>query len=255
MLRASTLVCAVLGALLWSVASGEAGIARASAGPSVELCQLVSPSGTNTTENGNLDAASAQDTLDALNKAAKQSLPRSVKAAIKKLIPLYRALASRTASKALDNVASYATKHCDSGTDAAGGGTTGSATNPGEGLDVCALVPLEDAEVLAGTPLNAGTAGNPINPSCTYTGPTTGPTAQVEVYVGNGAQKILDIDRGLNHALTAVPGLGDEAYAEDNNIFVRDAKLWIAIRLVRLNSPAENAQPLEALARKVVARL
>ena len=244
MLRVAVSACAVLVAVLLVVSSGEAGAARELAAPPAELCQLVSPVDTNASQNNSLDATSAQDTLNALKKAAKQSLPRNVKAAVKKLIPLYAGLASGQGSKALDTVQSYAAKHCAGGN---GGGTTSSG-NPGEGIDACALVSLDDAQALAGTALNPGVAGNPTSPSCTYTGPTTGPTAQVEVYVGDGAKKTLDIDRSLGHTLTPITGLGDEAYAEDNNIFIRHAKVWVAIRLVRLNNAADNAQPLEKLA-------
>jgi hypothetical protein len=126
---------------------------------------------------------------------------------------------------------------------------------PPDAIDACALLPLAEAEVVAGTPLQAGVAGNPDSPSCTYTGPVDGPTAQVEVYAGDGAKKIYDIDVELAHTFTPVSGLGDEAYEEENAIFVRSGTTWVAIRLVLLNDPAQNVAPLENAARAAAGRL
>ena len=122
-------------------------------------------------------------------------------------------------------------------------------------IDVCALVNQEDAQTLAETPLNPGQAGNPNNPSCTYNGPVSGPVARVQVYVGDGAKKALDIDRMLGHMFTAVSGMGDEAYEEADNIYLRKSTAWVWIHLVLLNDPAQNRLPLERLATKVAAQL
>lgn len=130
---------------------------------------------------------------------------------------------------------------------------TGPATP--QAIQVCELLPLEDAQVVAGTALAPGTEGPAHSPSCTYTGPASGPLAQVEIYVGDGAKKFLDIDRELNHLFTPVPGIGDEAHEEENAIFFRKGATWVAVRLVRLNDPAENREPLKAAATKVVGRL
>ena len=122
-------------------------------------------------------------------------------------------------------------------------------------LDACQLVTKKDAEALAGTPLDEGQAGNPLSPSCVYTGPVSGPLGQVSVYVGGGAKKTYDIDVELNHEFESVPDIGDEAYVEDNAIFFRKGSTWVAIELVRLNDPSENRGPLEKLASDVVLRL
>ncbi|MGC9671510.1 hypothetical protein ACNTMW_33825 [Planosporangium sp. 12N6] len=119
-------------------------------------------------------------------------------------------------------------------------------------MDVCALVSQQEAQQLAGTALNPAT---PVRETCTYTGPVSGPTAQVEVFVGDGAKKYLDIERTLGHQLRPLAGIGDEAYAEDGAVFIRKAGTWVSIRLTRLNDPAENRQPLENLARTVAGRL
>ena len=79
--------------------------------------------------------------------------------------------------------------------------------------------------------------------------------AQVEVYVGDGAKQILDTDRRIGHTFTPIPATGDEAYEEDGNVFVRKGETWAAVRLVRLNDPAENRDPLRLAATTVVGRL
>jgi hypothetical protein len=123
--------------------------------------------------------------------------------------------------------------------------------------DPCALVSQQDAEQLAGTALDpASPSGNAENAVCTYTGPVTGPTAQVEVFIGDGAKKALDIDREtLGHAFVDIDGVGDEAYLEDFQIFFRKGKTWASIRLVRLEDAAGFAKPLENLARELASRM
>ncbi|MGW5670059.1 hypothetical protein [Micromonospora sp. NPDC003776] len=139
-----------------------------------------------------------------------------------------------------------------------GGGTPeasvddSSPTPAGAVSDPCALVSKKEAERLAGTRLEDA---KPVRESCTYTGPVTGPTAQVEVYVGDGAKKFLDIERDLGHELRPLPGVGDETYVSLEAVFVNKSGLWAAVRLVRLNDPAENRKPLEAVARTVADRL
>jgi hypothetical protein len=127
-------------------------------------------------------------------------------------------------------------------------------------LDACALLTKSEAEALAGTPLNdavaAGPAGSGDNTLCQFTGPTTGPTAQVEVFVGDGAKKQLDIDRdNLMHAFTDCAGIGDQCLQEDDNIFVEKNGTWASINLVLLNDPAMNVQPMQTAIKQVADRL
>ncbi|WP_406070250.1 hypothetical protein [Micromonospora sp. NBC_01638] len=123
-------------------------------------------------------------------------------------------------------------------------------------VDACALLPKQEAEKLAGTPLEPPLEKPSADRStCTYTGPTTGPTAQVEVYVGDGAKKFLDIDRELGHELNPISGAGDEAYAEDGTVFVSKGGVWACVRLVRSDDPATYRAALESAARTVAGRL
>lgn len=160
---------------------------------------------------------------------------------------------------------------CGGGTSATAGPTAAMTAEPTEAptaptvtpepemtfvaLDACAILPKNAAEKIAGTPLDPGLAGNPLNPSCMYTGPVTGPLGQVSIFIGDGAKKTYDIDVQLNHEFKPVAGLGDEAYLENNGIFFRKGTTWVAIELVRLNDPAENAKPLIDAAKAVAAQL
>ncbi|MEV0155730.1 DUF3558 family protein [Micromonospora sp. NPDC050686] len=123
---------------------------------------------------------------------------------------------------------------------------------PAELPDACALVSKAEAEKLAGTKLNDAV---PVRDTCTYTGPVTGPTAQVEVYVGDGVKKYLDIERELKHEIRPLPGLGEEAHLTGEAFFIRKGDLWVAVRLTRLTDPEENRRPLETLARTVAGRM
>jgi len=157
----------------------------------------------------------------------------------------------------------------DGGTPAAGAGESVAATPeddpavapPAEAppaaakIDACALVTKGEAEKLAGTPLQDPPEKPEDRDTCTYTGAPNGPTAQVEVYVGDGAKKFLDIDRELGHKFTAISGAGDEAYAEDGTVFVSKGGVWACIRLVRSEDPATYRTALETAARTAAGRL
>lgn len=137
--------------------------------------------------------------------------------------------------------------------------TSASSSSPAPAaVEPCQLLTRAEAERLAGTPLQAGVAAgsNGTHTLCQYTGPTSGPTAQVEVFVGDGAKKMLDIDKDtLQHAFTTVPGIGDLCLQEDGNIFVRKNGQWASINLVLLNDPAANVKPLQAAAKIIASRL
>ncbi|MCW3839866.1 DUF3558 domain-containing protein [Micromonospora yasonensis] len=120
--------------------------------------------------------------------------------------------------------------------------------------EACDLVTDQEAAALARLKLDPHRAGQQ---SCTWTAPVTGPTGQVEVYVGDGAKKMLDIERQLGHELETLSGIGDEAYLDTqaNEVFVQKADTWVAIRLVLLNDPKENHKPLKDLIQVVAGRL
>lgn len=122
--------------------------------------------------------------------------------------------------------------------------------------DPCTLVTKADAEAAAATALQAGTpAGAAEDASCTFSGDPSGPTAQIEVHIGPGAKKYLDIDRQLGHDIVAEPGLGDEGYVEDFTVFARKGRTWVAITLVRLDDFEPYRPKLLALAKLILAKL
>jgi hypothetical protein len=146
--------------------------------------------------------------------------------------------------------------------DAGSSGAGSSAVDPqsaaptaypeGDGVDPCQLVGKADAEKLVGTRLDPPVRGQH---SCTYTGPVTGPTAQVEVYVGLGAKKQLDIEHTLGHELHALAGVGDEAWISDTGVYLRSGQLWVSVLVVLLEEPSQYAKRLGDVARIAAGRL
>jgi hypothetical protein len=124
-------------------------------------------------------------------------------------------------------------------------------------LDACEILPKADAETLIGTaltdPLKVATSDVS---SCTYPGDPNGPTAQVEIYVGDGAKQQLDIDKDkLQHTFTQPAGLGDEAWQEDDMIWARTGTTWVSIRLVSLGDASAFDQPLRDAMSAALGRL
>lgn len=120
--------------------------------------------------------------------------------------------------------------------------------------DACALLDHQVAEAIAGTPLGPAQTPSIGGLSCIYVGPVDGPEAQVSIFVGDGAKGTYDTDRALNHHFRAVPGIGDEAWLEDDNlIYFRKGTTWVVIELVRLNNPRDNDQRIIDGARAVAA--
>ena len=131
-----------------------------------------------------------------------------------------------------------------------------SATTPPK-LDSCALVPHAQAEALIGTKLQAALHESTSDvDSCTYPGDPTGPTAQVEVFIGSGAKKYYDDDNNvLHHTFTDVAGLGDESHEEEFAIFFRKGYTWVALRVTSLDDWSMFKARAEALAKNVASRI
>jgi hypothetical protein len=140
-------------------------------------------------------------------------------------------------------------------TDAA---TTTAPAAPAAPPDPCKLVSQTQAAALVQTPVQpAVEAGSPPDQMCQYTGPTSGPVAQVEIFVGDGAKKSLDIDRdNLHHTFTTLSGIGDEAYLEADEVFLRKSATWIEVDVVDLDTPPDQIQSgLQTMAQQIVAKL
>jgi hypothetical protein len=138
---------------------------------------------------------------------------------------------------------------------------SGSAGPPAEGwggpadatkIDPCGLVTKDEADQLTGVTLQPAVRSLQL---CTFPTPTSGTVAQLEVYVGDGAKKFFDIDKvDLGHPFRRVPGVGDEAWAEDGAIFFRARGIWFGLRLTTLDS-VDHTQALADLAATVVGRI
>jgi hypothetical protein len=123
-------------------------------------------------------------------------------------------------------------------------------------FDACELLSQEQADAVMGQSLQTGVpSGPPDDHSCTYTGPPEGSVAQIELFVGPGAKKFLDIDKDLDHEFTPVEGIGDEAEIEEGALFFRVGTTWAAIRIVTLDEWATYQPRVEALAREIAAEM
>lgn len=147
--------------------------------------------------------------------------------------------------------------------DAGDAGVVGASSTPKAAVrdlssfDACTLLTRSEAATLAGVQLNEGVkAGNSDVASCTYDSDPSGPTRQVEVYLGAGAKQQLDIDKDkLGHSFTQPSGLGDEAWQEDDMIWVRHGQDWFSLRLVELDDASKFVTPLQTAAKIVLSRL
>jgi hypothetical protein len=125
-------------------------------------------------------------------------------------------------------------------------------------VDPCTLVTKAEAAKIVAVALNDPIkAGNPDDQLCQYTSPPTGPTAQVEAFSGAGAKKQLDIDKDtLKHDFTKLAGIGDEAWLESDNVFVRNGANWASVNVVALDADPKAVQAaLKAQAAVIAGRL
>jgi hypothetical protein len=122
--------------------------------------------------------------------------------------------------------------------------------------DPCSLLTQDEADNLAGEKLGTPLPeGNPPT-NCVWPTPLTGSVAQVEVGVGDGAKKYLDIDKDtLGHAFTQLSDLGDEAWQESDTVFVRTGTLWFSLHLVKLDAAPDDLSNMAALAKTILGRI
>jgi hypothetical protein len=132
------------------------------------------------------------------------------------------------------------------------------ASAPPAAIDPCALITKAEADQLASVTLQdaspEGAAGQAPT-RCVWPAPLTGSVGQVEIDVGDGAKKALDIDKMLGHEFVPADGVGDEAVVEDFSIFVRTGQTWIELHLVGGDHPDNGRQALQDLAKTMLSRL
>ena len=131
-----------------------------------------------------------------------------------------------------------------------------SPTSEPSPIDPCALISQEEAEQVAGRDLQPPQPAGQPPVRCVWPTQLTGSVAQVELDVGDGAKKQLDIDKTtLGHPFTAIANLGDEAWIETGAIFFRAGDTWVSIHAIAVTPAETTAKNLEALARLVVERV
>ncbi len=126
-------------------------------------------------------------------------------------------------------------------------------------VDPCVLVSQSQAQTLIGMALLAGTkSGNSTSGFlCQYNADPNGPVGSVQISVGAGVKKALDIDKeNLHHDFTRLTGVGDEAWLENGSVFVRKGAQWVQVYVVSLDTPPEQIQAgLQSLAATIAKSL
>jgi hypothetical protein len=116
----------------------------------------------------------------------------------------------------------------------------------------CKLLTRAESAALTGAKMLQPVDGGSI---CIYNADPNGPSAQVQIVVTTDTPRTMQLDRKLGHKFKKIPGLGDEAYEEEWNIFVRKAKVWVAISLVAPNSWPAYEKPIQKAAALAISRL
>lgn len=123
-------------------------------------------------------------------------------------------------------------------------------------LDPCALISKAEAEALVGGRLRKAMRAGQPPVMCMWPTPPSGAVRQVQVDIGDGVVKFLEIDRDvLGHAFKQPKGIGDEAWYEPGNVFFRVGEQWIGIHAIGLPAGAKGERRLLDLARTVASRV
>jgi hypothetical protein len=91
--------------------------------------------------------------------------------------------------------------------------------------------------------------------SCSWVADFNGPSGQVQIFLDTTTPRALRIDRKLHHRFRSIRGIGDQAFEEDWNIFVRKGPVWMYLSLVKTDDPGLYAKRLERAARLAVSRI
>lgn len=124
-------------------------------------------------------------------------------------------------------------------------------------IDPCTLLTHEEAEtivrarLLDARPANLGSE----RPSCTYGADPTGPTAQVQVFVGGGAESLIAVNRRLGGETIDVDELGDDAFLRHTTLHFHPSGVPVVVSVVRLVDAASLHPAMIAAARTIAERL
>lgn len=123
-------------------------------------------------------------------------------------------------------------------------------------LDPCSLISRDEAAALVGGSLRKPMPAGQPPTLCMWPTPLSGAVRQVQIDLGDGVVKFLEIDRDtLGHAFTQPAGIGDEAWFEPGNVFFRVGEQWVGIHTVGGPGGAKGERRLLDLARIVASRL
>jgi hypothetical protein len=90
---------------------------------------------------------------------------------------------------------------------------------------------------------------------CSWVADFNGPSGHLDLFLDTQTPRALLIDRHLHHKFHSVRGIGDQAFEEDWNIFVRKGTTWLFVNMERLDDPALYAKRMEHVARLALSRL
>jgi hypothetical protein len=124
-------------------------------------------------------------------------------------------------------------------------------------IDPCELVTKEEAEAILRLGVDEPTERDLVDTrTCTYYAPPTGPVGKVDVFVGQGAENVLNFNRDLlHHDFTEVTDIdADEAYEKPFEYYIRKGDLWLVILVVRIVQAEEIQDELALAARRAATR-
>ena len=122
--------------------------------------------------------------------------------------------------------------------------------------DPCSLVSQNEASKLVNVAMDKGVKnGQDDNLVCQFN--SQPPGTLVEIYSGSGGHKSFQIDHDtLGHEFTKLDGIGDEAWLEDDNVFIHKGDNWVQIHVVALDLSEDQIRAnLTDLAKSVADKL
>lgn len=122
-------------------------------------------------------------------------------------------------------------------------------------IDPCSLVTREEAEAIVRASLLEARANNvgSDRPSCTYGADPAGTTAQVQVFVGEGADSLIATHRRLGGDLIEVEELGEGAFLRHSTLHFHPAGVAVVLSVVRLVD-AKTLHPAMIAAGRTIAQ-
>ena len=124
-------------------------------------------------------------------------------------------------------------------------------------IDPCDLVTREEAEAIVRASLLDARANNvgSDRPSCTYGADPAGTTAQVQVFVGEGADSLIATHRRLGGDQIEVEELGEGAFLRHSTLHFHASGVPVVLSVVRLVDAKTLHPAMIAAARTIAQRM